>query len=477
MTNATDEAGGALDAAAIAFSRRIGLIVAVAFFMESLDGSIVATALPAIAHSFDQPALTLTLGITVYLVALGACVPAAGWASDRFGSRSVFASAIGVFTLASLLCGLSLSPLTFFLARALQGAAAAFMSPVGRLVVLAATPKQYIIEAITLITWPGLIAPVVGPPLAGFLATYASWRWIFFINVPLGMLGTLLVWRLVPGSSERVQARFDSVGFVLTAGAFALLVQGLSILSADQTRWPLGAGLLLGGILGGVLSWRHARRVPFPMLDLRAMSVPSFTLSTVTAGTVSRTAINTVPFLLPLMFQIGFQMRSFDAGLMLVPYMIGNLAMKTVTTALLRRFGFYQLLAVNGALCALAIGSCALLDPLRARTLSYVILLAAGMTRSMHFSCVNSLAFADLTPAQRPGASTLTSMLSQLASTLGVAFGACALALSQDWRDSAHPGVIDFRIALLAAGVLMGISTLWTLRLPPHAGVEIARRR
>jgi EmrB/QacA subfamily drug resistance transporter len=463
--------------AAAVFSRRIPLIVAAAFFMETLDGTIVTTALPAIAQSLQRPALSLTPGISAYLLAVAVFVPTAGWASDRLGARALFASAIALFTLASLCCALSPSPALFFAARAIQGAAAAFMSPVGRLVVLRETGRQHILEAIAIITWPALIGPVVGPALAGLITTYASWRWIFLINLPLGILGVWLVLRVVPEHSGHAVSRFDLLGFALTATALATLIEGLTN-AAEPGRASAGlaGALILTGILSGIAAVRHALRQRAPMLDLRAVRVPSFAISTVTAGMLARMAIQSTPFLLPLMFEIGFAMPPLGAGLMLLVYMVGNLAMKSMTTPLLRRFGFAPVLLVNGCLCALMIGACGELEPGMARTLTWAILLLAGMTRSMHFTTVNTLAFADIAPAERAGASTLAAMGQQLASTLGVAFAALALGLSQHWRGARAPGLADFRHALWAAAAVMLAATLWTLRLPRDVGAEVSGR-
>jgi len=456
------------------FARHIALIVACSFFMEALDGSIVTTALPAIAHSFGRPTLSLTPGVSSYLVALAAFVPTAGWASNRFGARNLFATAVTVFTLASLLCGLSQSPAAFIAARVLQGTAAAFMSPVGRLVVLRETPKQYIIEAIGLITWPGLIAPVVGPPLAGFLTTYASWRWIFLLNIPLGLIGTALILRMVPRYAADTPRPFDLLGFLLTAAALGLLVHGLTIVG--DASWGVGALFIAVGLTSGALALWHARRHPTPMLDLRVAAVPTFAVSILNGGMLSRIAINATPFLLPLMFQIGFGMAPFQAGMMLLVYMLGNLGMKSITTATLRRFGFRPVLLVNGTLCALAIAACGLLTPGMMRAVMYAILLIAGMTRSMNFTSTNTLAFADIAPAQRAGASTLATVCNQLGSTLGVAVAALVLAISQQSRGVSAPALIDFHIALWVSAAIMAAGTLWTLPLPADAGLEVSRR-
>lgn len=457
-------------------SWRVPLIVAAAFFMETLDGTIVTTALPAIAQSMHRPALALTPSISAYLVAVAAFVPTAGWASDRFGSRTVFASAVAVFTLASVLCAASASPALFFAARTVQGAAAAYMSPVGRLVVLRETPKRFLIEAIGIITWPALIGPVVGPPLAGFITTYFSWHWIFLINAPIGLVGVWLVLRRIPNHLEPAVARFDGGGFALTALALAALIEGLTLAGDPRPQLGVALALIAAGALLGVLAARHALRHPAPMLDLRALRVATFSISTTSAGMLSRMAIAATPFLLPLLFEIGFGMSPVGAGLMLLVYMTGNLVMKSMTTRVLRRFGFTRVLVVNGALCSLAIAACGLLTPALARPAMYLILLAAGMTRSMHLTSVNTLAFADLAPSERAGASTVSAMSQQLAFTLGVVFGELVLALSQRVRHMSHLALADFRHAFVAAGALMLLATLWTLRLPQGAGAEVAGR-
>jgi EmrB/QacA subfamily drug resistance transporter len=457
------------------FSRRIPLIVAAAFFMETLDSTIVTTALPAIGRSLGATTLDAAAGITVYLVGMAAFVPMAGWASARLGARNLFATAIAVFTLASLGCGVAPSLPIFLAARLLQGTAAAFMSPVGRLVVLNATPKHRIIDAMSLIVWPGLIAPVIGPPLGGFITTYASWRWIFLLHIPVGVVGVLLVLRFVPARSDGPRTPFDGKGFVFTAVALAALLHGLTLVGHIQANAVSGGFYIAIGALSGGLALRHALRHPAPMLDLAAVRIPTFALCTVSAGLLARIAISMTPFLLPLMFQIGFGTSAFEAGLMLLVYMAGNLAMKSLTTPVLRTFGFRNVLLTNGLLCVAALAACAAMTPVTPPIIAYTVMFVAGLTRSMHFTSVNTLAFADIGDAAKAGATTLSAMVQQVAGALGVASAALALKVSQVSQALPALTLTDFQHALLASAGLMAIAVAWLARLSPDAGADLSR--
>jgi EmrB/QacA subfamily drug resistance transporter len=457
--------------------RVIAFTVAAAFFMEMLDASIITTALPVIGAAFGTTALGVSASVTVYLVAMAIFVPAAGWCGERYGARRAFAAAVGMFTFASLLCALAPSLWMLIAARFLQGAAAAFMSPVGRFVVLRETPQNRIIEAIATITWPGLIAPVLGPPLGGFIVTHVSWHWIFLINVPLGAIGIWLVLCYIPYRPPTRRSGFDLTGFVLTALALATLVEGLSELGKSQGGWFWPLLLILIGLLTGVLAVWHTRRTKDPMLDLRALAVPTYFLATARVGFISRVAINASPFLLPLMFQIGFGMSPAQAGLMVLVYMGGNLLMKSATTPVLRRFGFRRVLITNAALCTVTLVACGLLTPGLPMPLIYAVLLSAGMSRSRNVTTVITRALAAERVVQRAGASALATMFQQVAMTLGVAFAAFALGASQMLRASPSLELADFRYVWFAIAALMALATIGALRLDPSAGATITGKQ
>ena len=293
------------------------LLVAGAFFMEFLDGTVIATALPDMARDFGITAVELNIGISAYLITLAVLIPASGWIADRFGARAIFTLALAIFTLASVFCGLSTEVHIFVAMRILQGVGGALMVPVGRLAVLRTTPKHQLIKAIATLTWPALVAPIIGPPLGGFITRYASWHWIFFINVPLGLAAIILSLRIIPDIRETERRSFDLSGFITTSVAMVSLVTAMERLGDRQPQiWPplalaaLGFGCLLYSI-------RHFRRAAAPMVRLDALQVPTFRV-TMYGGSLFRASISAVPFLLPLLFQVGFGMDPFHSGLLVL---------------------------------------------------------------------------------------------------------------------------------------------------------------
>ncbi len=452
----------------------MALIVAGAFFMENLDGTVIVTALPRMARSFGTGAVALGAGVSAYLLALAALIPVSGWLADRLGTRTVFAAAIAVFTAASALCAASTGVAGFVLARLLQGAGGAMMVPVGRLVVLRTTPKDGLMRAFALLTWPALVAPMLGPPLGGLITTYASWRWIFLLNLPLGALALLLTWRLVPQLRAERRRPFDAAGFLLGAGALAALLQGLDGVGHGEGG---AAALLAVGVALGALAVRHARRAAHPMLDLAALRVPTFRLTT-GAGSVFRLTINTAPFLLPLLFQLGFGLSAFASGLLVLATFAGNLAMKPLTTPVLRRWGFRRVLVANGLLSAAATLACCLLSPATPHAVVAAVLFAGGLCRSMQFTAINTLGFADVPPERMSGASTLSSMVQQVSAGMAVAVSQMGLRLSETVLGGAGtPSVPAFRMCFAAIAALTLVGVAGMTRLPPDAGAEVSRGR
>ncbi len=455
-------------------ARRVALIVAIAFFMQLLDSTIISTSLPQMGATFGVPAVAMSIGITAYMLTMAVFVPLSGWLADRFGARNIFLLAIVLFTLASLACGLSQSLPQFVAARVVQGLGSALMTPVGRILVLRNAPKSELLNATALITWPALFAPVVGPVLGGFITTYLSWHWNFFINIPLGLIGLALVARFIPGDREADPKPLDWPGFFLTSLGLALLLYGLERIAHPEDGILPTVLLVAAGIVIGWLAVRHLRRAPHPLLDLSAFKVLTFAISTLAAGTIFRVAINATPFLLPLLFQVGFGLSPVDAGLMILAYFLGNLGMKTVTTPTLRRFGFRTVMVVNGLIASASIMACAAISPETPQALVLALMFVAGLSRSMQFTALNTLAFADIDAAQRSSASTLSSMLQQIAMLFGVAVAAAILNLSQLVRAQPALDLVDFRIAFLAIGAIGLVAALRFLVLPRGAGAEVS---
>ncbi|AUO63986.1 MFS transporter [Citrobacter freundii complex sp. CFNIH2] len=455
------------------------LLVAGAFFMEFIDGTVIATALPDMAKSFGVQAVDLNIGISAYLITLAVLIPASGWIADRFGARKIFTLALAIFTLASVLCGFSTTLESFLAMRILQGVGGALMVPVGRLAVLRITPKHQLITAIATLTWPALVAPIIGPPLGGFITSYANWRWIFFINVPLGLLAIALALRFIPNIRDDDRRPFDLPGFLATAIAMVSLVYAMELLGSQHPESGLTIALLALGVGTFAFSLRHFRRAAWPMIRLDAMQVPTFRV-TMYGGSLFRASISAVPFLLPLMFQVGFGMNAFQAGSLVLAVFVGNLTIKPATTPLIRWLGFKKLLLINGALNVLALLACALITPGTPVWLILLVLYLGGVFRSIQFTGISTLAFADVPSAQMSYANTLFSTATQLAVGLGISLGAIGIRIGanvSEWLGmSTIPG-ISFRLAFVVIALICLIGMVDTLRLVKDAGSAVSARK
>ncbi|MGA7780574.1 MAG: MFS transporter [Paraburkholderia sp.] len=450
-------------------------LVAAAFFMENLDGTIIATALPQMARSFHIHPVDLSIGITAYLLTLAVFIPISGWVVDRFGVRTVFTAALAVFTAASVVCGMTNGLVEFTAARVLQGLGGAMMVPVGRLAVLRVTSKDNLMRAISVITWPGLVAPIIGPPLGGFITTYSSWRWIFYLNLPLGLIGMVLAWRFISAGGETEKRPFDGLGFVLCGVAGTAVMYAMELIGRAGASWGEALAFLVIGLASGTAAWVHLRRTAHPVVDLSAFRIKTFAVAT-GGGSLFRISIGAVPFLVPLMFQLGFGMNAFRSGLLTLAIFAGNLSMKLVTTPTMKRFGFRSVLIVNGAFAALSLAAISLLTPSTPYGWILAVLFVSGLARSLQFTAINTLAFADVPKPQMSGASTLSSTLGQMTMGMGVAAGAIALRASASLHGHGAQSVTpaDFSLAFVLVAALSGIAVVDVFGLDPRAGAHVS---
>jgi len=467
-----------LTAASVRKYRFVALLVAAASFMELLDGTVIATALPQMAHTFGVSAVDLNIGMTAYLLTLAVFIPISGWIADRFGSRSVFGGAILLFTFASVLCGLSEGIWSFTGARILQGMGGALMVPVGRLVVLRTTEKKDLMRATALIVWPSLVAPILGPPIGGFLTTYLSWRWIFFLNVPIGVVGLALNFVLIPKLRALSKRPLDIIGFLLSGIATTFLVYGLDLVGKTQSSGWLPTAFMGAGLAAGSLGVWYFRSHPTPLLEFGALRLRTFSIA-IWGGSAFRIAIGAVPFLLPLMFQLCFGMDAFTSGLLLLSVFAGNLAMKPGTTPILRRFGFRTVLLANGALTAASLFACGFLSPATPIPLVVIVLFFGGACRSMQFTALTTIQFADVPPPEMSGANTLSSMVSQLTMGMGIAVGAVELTTSAWLRGlpGGTPDLRDFHNSFFVLSALSLLAMLDSIGLAKDAGQLISGHR
>jgi EmrB/QacA subfamily drug resistance transporter len=456
--------------------RVVPMIVAVALFMEQMDSTVISTSLPAIARALGTDPLALKLAVTSYLLSLAICIPASGWTADRFGGRNVFRIAIGVFVLGSIGCAASHSLEQFVFARIAQGMGGAMMTPVGRLILVRSIDKHRLLNAMSLVTMPALIGPICGPPLGGFITTYASWHWIFLINVPIGLLGIGLVSRFIPNVRVEHHESFDAVGFILSGLGIGGLSFGLSVMGLDFLPVSIVAALLIGGTISTVAYVIHAKRTPAPILDLNLLRLPTFRASIV-GGFLFRLGVGALPFLLPLLLQIGFGLTPFQSGLITFTGALGSMFMKAAITRVVKRFGYRDVLLYNSLISSAFLAACATFVPGMPFWAMIAILLAGGFFRSLQFTSINTIAYAEVEPAKMSRATTLVAAAQQLSLSTGVAAGALVVEITLRLKHSATMGAADFPPAFLAIGLLAATAAFMFVRLKPDAGEELSGRQ
>ncbi len=456
--------------------RVIPLIVATALFMENMDSTVIATSLPAIAADIGTSPLTLKLAITSYLLSLAVFIPASGWTADRFGARMVFAIAVGVFMLGSIGCAISSSVTDFVFARILQGMGGAMMTPVGRLVLLRTIDKSALVNAMAWVTVPALIGPVIGPPLGGFITTYFSWHWIFLINIPIGLLGIVMALRYIDPIKSEDPERFDLYGMVLAGIGLAGIAFGLSVAGLNLLPWSVVAALVAVGAISMTLYVMHARRTGSPVLDFSLLRLSTLRAAIV-GGFMFRLGIGALPFLLPLLMQTGFGLTPFQSGLVTFSSAVGAMGMKTLAARVIRAFGFRNLMTVNALISAFFLAACALFTVSTPLLLIMIILVVGGFFRSLQFTAINTVAYAEVEPPQMSRATTLVSVNQQLALSAGVAVGAFSVETTMWLRHVSELNATVFAPAFLVVAVVSAASCWFFWQMPDDAGHEISGRK
>jgi len=456
--------------------RVIPLIVATALFMENMDSTVIATSLPAIAADIGTSPLTLKLAITSYLLSLAVFIPASGWTADRFGARMVFAIAVGVFMLGSIGCAISSSVTDFVFARILQGMGGAMMTPVGRLVLLRTIDKSALVNAMAWVTVPALIGPVIGPPLGGFITTYFSWHWIFLINIPIGLLGIVMALRYIDPIKSEDPERFDLYGMVLAGIGLAGIAFGLSVAGLNLLPWSVVAALVAVGSISMTLYVMHARRTGSPVLDFSLLRLSTLRAAIV-GGFMFRLGIGALPFLLPLLMQTGFGLTPFQSGLVTFSSAVGAMGMKTLAARVIRAFGFRNLMTVNALISAFFLAACALFTVSTPLLLIMIILVVGGFFRSLQFTAINTVAYAEVEPPQMSRATTLVSVNQQLALSAGVAVGAFSVETTMWLRHVTELNATVFAPAFVVVAVVSAASCWFFWQMPDDAGHEISGRK
>jgi EmrB/QacA subfamily drug resistance transporter len=448
--------------------------VATALFVENMDSTALATALPAIATDLGIAPVALQLALTAYLIALAMFIPVSGWVADRFGARPVFMAAIAVFLLGSIGCAASTTLGTLVAARFVQGIGGAMMVPVGRLVLLRSVPKDRLVHALSWLTIPALLGPMLGPPVGGLITTYGHWQGIFLLNLPIGLLGIWLAWKHVPRLRSPVEA-LDWRGFAWLAPGLALAMFGFAGLGRHLVDTPLALTCLLAGLAGLGLYGVHWKRQVHPLLDLGLLDLPTFRVA-LAGGSLFRIGAGAMPFLLPLMLQLGFGLTPLQSGLLTFTGAIGAMAMKPLAAWVLRRHGFRRVLMVNGLLASAVLCGYGLFRADSPTTLIVGVLLASGCLRSLQFTSLNALVYAEVEPDRMGQASSVASMAQQLSTAVGVTVGSYALGVASAATGLPETSTVNFALAFVAVGLVSASSWLSFRRLPADAGAEMSGR-
>ena len=464
-----DAAARAADPAADPFSSLVPAIIGGALMMQTLNATVVANALPTMARSLHEDPIRLNAAITVYLLAGAVCLPISGWIADRFGAKRVFIIAIIGYASACAASGFAQNLTQLLLARMCQGAAGAMMGPVGRLVLLRTTPRHNLVRAMSVLTMPALLGPVLGPPIGGLIVTYGSWRWIFFLNLPIALVGAILVSRFINDVREELSHPLDWTGLVLTGVGMAGVVYGFDNLGRSLLPSWMAPAMMIGGLMCLTLYWRHAARTEHAILDIGLLKIPTFMASAI-GGSFIRMGIGATPFLLALLLQVAFGLSALQAGLMTFASAAAALVMKTAAPPILARLGFRTTLIGNAIVVALSFIAYGLFRPTTPLWMIYAVLLAGGFFRSLQFTSLNGMAFADVDHSQMSRASTLSTMGQQVSQSMGVGMAALLLQLFMARAHATHLTAAIIAPAFEVIGLVSLISLAFFIALPRNAG-------
>jgi EmrB/QacA subfamily drug resistance transporter len=453
-------------------------LVAIGFFMEALDTTILNTAVPVIAHSLKVPPLDMKAALASYTLSLAVFIPISGWMANRFGTRLVFGSAIGVFTLGSFLCGLSTDIHVLVACRVLQGCGGAMMVPVGRITLVRTFEKSELIRATSFVAIPGLIGPMLGPLLGGLIVGYFHWSVIFFVNIPIGLIGLGFVRRLLPNYQAQKNYPLDFVGLVLFSSGLALLSYTLEVFGEHHLSGPEEAGLIViaGALLGAY--GLHSVRTAQPLLKLGLVRIRSFRVA-VTGNLFTRLGVGGLPFLLPLLYQVGLGFTPIQSGLMIMPQALAAICFKFTLPVILRRFGYRQVLIVNTVMLGLMLLLFSAIDAGTPGWLVAMLAFAYGFFTSTQYTSMNTLAYADISGEQASGASTIASTVQQMAVSFGVASASlvAALFIPDHARASAPEMIHGIHLALRALAAWTVFSAVVFGELRSNDGAQVSAHK
>src|SRR3954468_4059849 len=453
--------------------RTIALIVGAAMFMEQLDGTVLATALPTMARARGSRAPSLSIALTSYLISLAIFIPVSGRIADRFGARTVFRSAIVIFLLGSISCANAPSVAFLVVARFFEGVGGALMMPVGRLVLMRNVEKRDLIQATSWVLIPAVVGPIMGPPVGGFIITYLhSWRWIFYLNVPTGLIGIVLVSLFIANDKGEMPEKTDYKGIFLSSLSLGLFLFGFELISHEGETQLALSFLTIGALLGALYIY-HARTARDPILDLSLMKIPTFGTSVI-AGAITRLTQGAHPYLLPLMMQLGFGLSAAHSGLMTLATALGSIAAKPFAPKLLRRFGFRDTLMVNGFFASAGYAVCGLFRPGWPLPLMFAVMVISGFFMSIQFTGFNTIAYDEVSQQRMGAATSFYTTFQQLMLSMGICAGAAALQGAMVMRGHHAPQFSDFTAAFWTVAAVSLTATIWNRRFSHEAGTEIS---